>query len=57
VSASISVAKPDFAAFIAIDRADREHAFTLQIAGGNKRETGKFEQKPSAVEAWALQQC
>jgi len=55
VSESISLAEPDFAAFIAIDWADREHVFALQIAGGNKRETGKFEQKPNAIEAWASQ--
>jgi hypothetical protein len=52
VSESISTAEPDFAAFIAIDWADREHAFALQIAGSTRRETGKFEQKPNAVEAW-----
>lgn len=55
MSESISAAEPDFAAFVAIDWADREHAFALQVAGGNKRETGKFAHKPNAVAAWALQ--
>lgn len=56
MSESISAAaEPDFAAFIAIDWADREHAFALQIAGGSKRETGKFEHRPNVIEAWASQ--
>jgi hypothetical protein len=38
MSESFSAPEPDFAAFIAIDWADREHAFALQIADGNKRE-------------------
>lgn len=55
MSESFSAPEPDFAAFIAIDWADREHAFALQIADGNKREKGKFEHKPNAIETWASQ--
>jgi transposase len=48
-------AEPDFVAFIAIDWADREHAWAMQVAGSSKRETGKFEHTPEAVDAWAMQ--
>jgi transposase len=47
--------EPDFAAFIAIDWADREHAWSMQVAGSTKRETGKFAHTPEAIEAWAMQ--
>jgi hypothetical protein len=35
-----SANEPDFAAFIAIDWADREHAWAMQVAGTTGRETG-----------------
>jgi len=47
--------EPDFAAFVAIDWADREHAWAMQVAGKTKREKGKFLQTPEGVEAWAMQ--
>ena len=47
--------KPDFAAFVAIDWADREHAWELQLAGHTKREKGKLLHTPEAIEAWAMQ--
>src|SRR5512138_1215908 len=47
--------EPDFAAFIAIDWADREHAWAMQVAGSIERETGKFPHTPEAVDAWAMQ--
>src|SRR5581483_4682965 len=49
-----STNEPDFAAFIAIDWADREHAWALQVAGSTRRETGKLAHTPEAIEAWAL---
>jgi hypothetical protein len=52
---SIPVANPDFAAFIAIDWADREHASALQVAGCMQRETGRLQHTPEAIEAWAMQ--
>ncbi len=55
MSESISAPEPDFAAFIAIDWADREHTFALQMSDDNKRERGKFENKPNIIESWALQ--
>src|SRR5918911_1712578 len=48
-------AEPDFAAFIAIDWADREHAYVLQVAGGKRRERGRFAHKPEAIAVWAAQ--
>ena len=43
---------PDFAAFLAIDWADQKHAFSLQAAGQNKKETGTLEQKPEVIGPW-----
>src|SRR5947208_8777317 len=42
----------DYAAFIAIDWADRQHQFSLQVAGQNKKETGTLEQKPEVIGPW-----
>jgi transposase len=42
----------DYAAFIAIDWADREHVFSLQAAGHTKKETGTLEQKPQIIGPW-----
>ena len=42
----------DYAAFIAIDWADQEHAFSLQVAGQTKKETGTLEQKPQVIGPW-----
>lgn len=50
-----SAQEPDFAAFIAIDWADSEHVWALQVAGSTQRETGKLEHTPEAIEIWALQ--
>jgi transposase len=43
----------EFAAFVAIDWADQEHAWALAVAGSGKRERGKLAQKPEEIEAWA----
>ena len=42
----------DYAAFIGIDWADEKHAFSLQVAGQNRRETGILEQKPEVIGPW-----
>ena len=42
----------DYAAFIAIDWADQKHAFSLQVAGQTKKETGTLEQKPEVIGPW-----
>lgn len=47
--------EPDFAAFIAIDWADRQHVWVLQVAGGTQREMGRLEHTPEDIEAWAVQ--
>ena len=49
---SIDQTENDYAAFIAIDWADQKHAFSLQMAGHTKKETGTLEQKPEVIGAW-----
>src|SRR4029077_12168487 len=41
-----------YAAFVAIDWADKKHAFSLQVAGQSKKETGTLEQKPEVIGPW-----
>jgi transposase len=42
-----------FAAYVAIDWADRKHAWALQIDGSTKIEHGELTHTPEAVQAWA----
>lgn len=42
-----------FAAFVAIDWADQQHAWALQVPGSNHREQGTLAQTPEAIEQWA----
>ena len=42
----------EYAAFVAIDWADRKHVFCLQVAGQRKKETGTLEQKPEVIGPW-----
>ena len=42
----------EYAAFIGIDWADQKHAFSLQVAGQAKKETGVLEQKPETIGPW-----
>ena len=42
----------EFAAFLALDWADEEHAFHLQVVGQSKIETGTLEQKPQVLGPW-----
>ena len=42
----------DYAAFIAIDWADRQHVFSLQVAGQTTKENGTLEQKPEVIGPW-----
>jgi hypothetical protein len=51
----ISDEEPHWAAFIAIDWADREHVWKLQVAESGCCEQGKLEQTPEAIEVWATQ--
>lgn len=55
MSSSLPAGEPDFAAFVAIDWADREHAWALAVSGSRQRETGKFEHTPEAIECWAVE--
>ena len=38
---------------MALDWADQEHAWALQVPGSEKREHGKLAQTPEAIEEWA----
>lgn len=42
----------NYAAFLAVDWADQRHAFSLQVAGQTKKETGTLEQKPEVIGPW-----
>jgi transposase len=50
-----SLPEQDFAAFVAFDWADREHAWSLQVASTGQREHGTLVHTPAAIEAWAQQ--
>lgn len=41
-----------FAAFVAVDWADKKHTFSLQAAGQKKKESGTLEQKPELIGTW-----
>ena len=51
-SSNNDITQDDYAAFIAIDWADRKHAFSIQVAGQSKKETGTLEQKPEVIGPW-----
>ena len=57
--AEVELVKPEprYAAFIAIDWADKKHVWCLRGMGSEKRESGELEPTPEAVEAWVVQQC
>jgi len=43
--------------FVGIDWAGQKHAWCLQAAGSEQRESGELEHTPEAVEAWVGQLC
>lgn len=45
-------AAEDYAAFVAIDWADKKHVWAWQKAGSSDRQQGEMEASPEAVEAW-----
>lgn len=49
---TFSPAEPQFAAFVAIDWADQKHAWSLQAAGCDQRESDEMKHTPEAVGAW-----
>jgi transposase len=44
----------EFAAFVAIDWADREHAWAMEVPDNSRRERGKLAQTSEAIEEWAM---
>jgi len=44
--------EPPFAAFLAIDWADKTHVWSLQVAATGQRERGELENRPELIEAW-----
>jgi transposase len=48
-------AEPEFAAFVAIDWADKKHYWSLRAAGSKQIERGEVENTPEAMEVWAAQ--
>ena len=48
-----TTAKPEFAAWVGIDWADKKHTFALQVCGQRKIERGELEQTPEAIEQFA----
>jgi transposase len=44
--------EPEWAAFVAIDWADKKHYWKLVVAGSQKQEQGELENTPEAVAAW-----
>jgi transposase len=48
-------AAEDFAAWVAIDWADKKHVWALQKAGSLSCQTGELEATPEAVDAWVSQ--
>lgn len=47
--------EPEFAAFVAIDWADKKHYWCLREAGSQKGERGELENTPEAVEVWVAE--
>jgi transposase len=54
MSITNAAAEPEYAALVAIDWADKEHAWAMEVVGSGKREAGKLEHTPEAIEAWAV---
>jgi transposase len=44
-----------FAAFVGIDWADRNHAYSIQASGSSTIEYGAIEHTPEAIDAWAVE--
>jgi transposase len=49
--------EPPYSAFVAIDWADKNHVWCLQVVGSEQRESGDLEHTPEAVEAWVVRLC
>jgi len=56
VNAMESIAcSTDYTAYVALDWADKKHAWALQEAGQKRMETGWLDNTPEAVEVWAME--
>jgi hypothetical protein len=51
----IEKVEPEFAAFVAIDWADKQHYWSMRVAGSDRIERGSLENSPEAVEVWVNQ--
>jgi hypothetical protein len=47
--------EPEFAAFVGIDWADRQHCWACQMPGSLSIQQGELPQTPEAVEEWAME--
>jgi hypothetical protein len=47
--------EPEFAAFVAIDWADKKHYWSLQVPGSQRIERGELDNTPEAIEVWATE--
>lgn len=47
--------EPAWAAYVAIDWADRKHVWQMHVAEDGSPERGELEQTPEAIEMWASQ--
>jgi transposase len=47
--------EPEFAAFVGIDWAEREHAWSMEFPGQKERRWGKVENTPEAIATWAVE--
>src|SRR3989442_8410183 len=53
VAETMASPEPEWAAFVALDWADKKHYWRLASAGSLKREQGELDNTPEAVAAWA----
>jgi len=51
----IKKGEPEFAAFLAIDWADKQHYWSMRVAGSDRLERGSLENSPESVEVWVNQ--
>jgi hypothetical protein len=50
-----AIPEPEWAALLAIDWADKKHAWSLYVPGARRREHGEIEHSPEAIHIWIAQ--
>ena len=45
----------EFAAYVAIDWADQQHCWALEMPGSSSRQSGTLDHRPEAVDVWAAE--